>query len=469
MKNILLKILFLIPIFSISQTPCESGFAGEYPCNGFDLQDAISLGSLNADSGNDSWGWTDPTTGKEYAIVGLNNGTAFIDISNPTETIYLGKLPTHSSNSTWRDIKVYNNYAFIVSEADDHGMQVFDLTRLRDVSAAPVNFTEDAHYDGFGDAHNIIINEETGYAYAVGTNTYSGGPHFVNIQNPLSPIAAGGYSSSGYSHDGQVITYNGPDTEHLGKELFIGSNEDVIVIIDVTDKTSPVSIKTVVYSNVGYTHQGWITEDHTYFFLGDEIDELNFGFNTHTIIFDFSDLDNPSLHMEYVGPNPSIDHNGYIKGDKFYLSNYSSGLRVLDISDLASGSISEIGFFDSYPNNNNANFRGAWNVYPFFESGNIIISDINRGFFLVKDATLAVNEFASQSLQIFPNPTSNFLEVSIDGTPIKQIDVYSLLGSKVLSFNNINANTTSIDVSSLSKGVYAIAINNSTIKKFIKN
>ena len=391
MKQILIILSFLTLFSTSGQTPCTNGTAGDYPCNGFDLQSFISLDEMDAFEGNDSWGWTDPQTGKEYAIMGLDNGTAFIDVSNPVAAIYLGKLPTHSQNSIWRDIKTYNNHAFIVSEASNHGMQVFDLTRLRDVSNPPENFDEDAHYSGFGNAHNIVINEDSGYAYAVGTSTYSGGPHFIDISNPLNPTPAGGYSDDSYSHDAQVVTYSGPDTEHLGKEILIGSNENQIAIVDITNKNNPISLSTISYSNVAYTHQGWFTEDQRYFIVGDEIDEINVGFNTRTIIFDFEDLDDPSFHFEYEGPTEAIDHNGYVKGDKYYLSNYRAGIRVLDISQIGDENITELGFFDTYPDSNSANFNGAWSVYPFFASNNIVISDIDRGFFLVRDPSLGLD------------------------------------------------------------------------------
>ena len=168
MKKLFLPTLLLCFTISFSQTPCVGGMAGSYPCNGFDLQSEFSLGFLNAGLGNDSWGWTDSQDGKEYALVGLDNGTAFIDISNPVNPIYLGKLPTHTSSSTWRDIKTYNNYAFVVSEAGGHGMQVFDLTKLRNVNNPPVTFTEDAHYSGVGGVHNIVINPDIPYAFTVG-------------------------------------------------------------------------------------------------------------------------------------------------------------------------------------------------------------------------------------------------------------------------------------------------------------
>ena len=362
--------------------PCEGSLAGNmYPCNNVDLIYKINLNDLGATRGNDCWGWTDPTNGNEYALMGLDNGTAFIDISNPTAPVYLGKLPTETSNSIWRDIKVYNNYAFIVSEASGHGMQVFDLTKLRDVSNPPKTFNTDAVYNDFGKAHNLVINEDTGFAYAVGTTTFDGGPHFVNIQNPTNPVAAGGYSMGDYSHDAQVVTYNGPDAGYQGKEILIGSNTNKIVIVDITDKSNPLEIASVTYPQTGYTHQGWFTEDQRYFILGDELDELNFGLNSRTLVFDFSDLESPSLFSEYEGPTPAIDHNGYVLGTSYYLANYTAGLRILHISD---GILNEASFFDTFPSNNNAAFNGAWSVFPNFESGHVIISDIDSGFYLVK-------------------------------------------------------------------------------------
>ncbi|MCH9659523.1 MAG: choice-of-anchor B family protein [Bacteroidetes bacterium] len=388
MKNLLLLSFAFAIQFAVAQTPCSGGSAGSYPCNGYDLQSRVTLGDMGASAGNDSWGWTDPQDGKEYAIMGVNNGTAFIDISDPVNPVYLGKLPTHTTSSSWRDVKTYNNHAFVVSEAGGHGMQVFDLTRLRNVANPPETFTEDAHYGGFGSAHNIVINEDTGYAYPVGASAFNGGPIFINIQNPLNPQAEGGYGTDAYSHDAQVVTYTGPDSDYTGREIMIGSNADEVVIVDITDKANPVNISSISYSNVGYTHQGWFTEDHRYFILGDETDELNNGFNTKTIVFDFNDLDNPQLHFNYSGPTAAIDHNGYVVGNKYYLANYRAGIRVIDISDIANGNIVEEGFFDTYPNNNTANFDGAWSVYPYFGSGNIVISDINRGLFVVKTAEI---------------------------------------------------------------------------------
>jgi choice-of-anchor B domain-containing protein len=367
-----------------NKVPCENGMADGYPCYDYDLLLNMPLSTFSAAEGNDSWGWTDPTTNKEYAIMGLNNGTAFIDITDTNNPVYLGKLPTASVDSSWRDIKVYENHAFIVSEATNHGMQVFDLTKLRNVSSAPAVFTEDEKFTEFGSAHNIIINETSGYAYIVGASNFGGGPIFINIQDPTNPVIEGGFSEGGYSHDAQVITYNGPDTDYAGKEVLIGSNENEVVLADVTDKTNPIIISKISYSNVGYAHQGWFTEDLTYFILGDETDELNFGNNTRTIVFDFTDLDNPAYHFDYFGTTAAIDHNGYVKDNIYYQANYTAGVRMIDVSNAANKEFTEVGFFDTYPNNNSTDFGGVWNVYPYFPSGNIIISDINNGFFVVK-------------------------------------------------------------------------------------
>ncbi len=366
--------------------PCENGLAGEYPCDGYDLMAHIPIAELGGAGaqGNDSWGWTDELTGKEYALIGTTTGAAFVDISEPILPVLLGTLPSATTESPWRDIKVYNNHAFIVSEAADHGMQVFDLTRLRNVSSPPQTFTSDARYTNFGNAHNIVINESSGYAYIVGSGTFSGGPHFVNIQNPKNPVSAGGYANDAYSHDAQVITYNGPDADYQGKEVLIGSNANELVIVDVTDKSNPVNISSISYNNIGYTHQGWFTEDMNYFLVGDELDEQNFGGKTRTLVFELTDLDNPKYNFEYFGTTNAIDHNLYVKGDLCYQSNYTAGMQVLNVSGLSANSLTQVGFFDTYPSNNNAAFNGVWNVYPFFESGNIIINDIDGGLFIVR-------------------------------------------------------------------------------------
>ena len=375
-------------VIDLSGTPCDNGMAGIYPCQGYDLLAKISLETFGSEAANDNWGWVDHKSGKEYVISGLDDGTAFIDISDPKNPIFLGKLPTATTVSPWRDIKVYENHAFIVSEAPEHGLQVFDLTRLRLIDEFQI-FTSDARLTDFGNAHNIWINQESGYAYVFGSELYQGGPLFINITNPINPQVEGGYADDSYTHDAHIVTYDGPDNQYKGREILFGSNSDggennKIIIVDITDKSNPIRINSITYTNGGYTHQGFLSEDHRYFFLGDELDELQYGAPTQTRIFDLTSLSNSTLHVNYFGGVNAIDHNGYVKGNKFYLASYTAGLRVLDISQVQNKSVIEIGFFDTYPSNNNPKFNGVWSIYPFFESGVIAINDIDSGLFLVK-------------------------------------------------------------------------------------
>jgi len=370
---------------AIGAAPCTNGMAGIYPCDGVDLMAFIPLEAFDdAASGNDSWGWTDPADGSEYALMGLYEGTAFVDLSDPENPVYMGKLPTHTNNSSWRDIKVYDNHAFIVSEASGHGMQVFDLTILRNIVSPPVTFTETAHYDGFGRAHNIVINEDSGFGYGVGTDTCSGGLHFVDISTPASPSDAGCFSSDGYTHDAQCVIYNGPDVEHQGSEICVNADEDTVSIVDMTNKANPTQLSKSGYSGSGYTHQGWLTEDQSYYIQNDELDELNNGHNTRTRIWDVTNLDSPLLVDYHDGRTPAIDHNLYTHNGFVFEANYRSGMSMLKIGDLSTAELTEVGYFDIFPSNDSANFNGAWNVYPYFASGNIIVSGIEQGLFILR-------------------------------------------------------------------------------------
>ncbi|MUP44667.1 choice-of-anchor B family protein [Gramella sp. BOM4] len=366
---------------------CQNGMAGIYPCSGYDLMGHLNLQELTGTDNsivNDLWGWTDPSDGKEYVIIGTDILTAFVDISNPEKPIVVGRLESGLPPDMHADIKVYQDHAYIVSEAEGHGMKVFDLKQLRDVSDHPEDFDATTVYIGFSHAHNLAINEDSGYAYVIGTDAYEGGTHFVNISNSSAPVAAGGYTTEEPSHDAQVVSYSGPDAQYTGREIYVGSHGNEILILDVTNKDEPEIISRQIYENLGYVHQGWFTDDQKYFFLGDELDEIENSFNTRTLVFDFTDLDDPVLHMEYFGRTAAIDHNGYTQHNQFFLASYSAGLRVLDISTLENKEITEIGYFDTLPDTDEPFFGGAWSVYPFFESGNIAISDMGNGLFIVR-------------------------------------------------------------------------------------
>ena len=461
--------------YSYGQTPCAGGYAGEYPCSNYDLLSNIPVSTLANSSGNpegsDVWGWTDPETGKEYAIAAMTNSTAFVDITDPINPIFLGRLDSNAGNNYWRDVKIYGNYAFIVADnVGNHGMQVFDLTRLRDITG-PETLSPDVVYNDVTSCHNIVINEATAVAYLVGCNNYSGGPNFVDISDPLNPTSLGGYSLDGYTHDAQVITYNGPDTEYTGKEILVGSNANKVVILDVTDKSNIIKITEFDYPQIGYTHQGWFTDDQRFFLLGDETDEQNFGINTRTLVFDFQDLDNPTQIDTYYGASSAIDHNGYVQGTDFFMASYRAGMRVLDISNIGGtdNQLTEIGYFDTYPQNNGTAFNGAWSVYPYFASGNIIINDIERGLFVVrKSGTLGSVEVLKNRFSISPNPTNKSPIIkATQNHQIKSVSVFNILGRRIFFKQNINDKEFVLPLEKNLKGVYIVKVNNIISKKLI--
>lgn len=382
------------------------GKVGEFECGSASLMSFLPISAIGGKRGtnmNDNWGWTDPTNNHEIAILGRTDGTSFVDISDPSNPRYLGDLPKTKGSppSAWRDMKIYKDHVFIVSDnAGEHGMQVFDLTRLRNVRT-PQTFTPDVTYDRINSAHNIVSNEETGFMYTVGNSgggeTCGGGYHMIDVRVPKKPKFAGcfgdpktGRAGTGYSHDAQCVKYHGPDARYSGKEICIGSNETAISIADLSDKKNPVAISRASYPNVAYAHQAWLTDDHKYLYLDDEGDEASgkgeAAKGTRTLVWDLTDLSDPILVKEHVGVAKAIDHNLYVKGDRMYQANYTSGLRILDISNPREPK--EVGFLDTHPGDDGTpSFAGAWSVYPYFKSGAIVVTSIGEGVFFVRDKT----------------------------------------------------------------------------------
>ncbi len=372
---------------------CVNGMAGEFPCKNVNLLGNLSLAEIGGgEIGNDIWGWTDRETGREYAIMGKTNGTAFVDVTDGTNPRFLGMLPTRTDGSRrfWRDIKVYRDHAFIVSEHIGHGMQVFDLTRLRSAGAQPQTFTADAIYEvgGSNNTHNLDINERTGYAYLVGTSTCAGGLHMVHIKNPAKPKFAGCFSADGYTHDTECERYSGPDKRFRNREICFASNEDTVTIVDVTDKDAPRMLSRTGYPSAAYTHQGWLTEDGKWFVFNDELDELRGsapeGKQT-TYVMNVESLTNPGVVRASPNNTTSTDHNLYIRDGHVFESNYTSGLRIFDEDSVPSADLEEVAFFDLYPENDAPGFEGGtWSNYGEYRDGKIAVSSIDRGIFVLE-------------------------------------------------------------------------------------
>ena len=398
-----------LPAITGGERRCGStGKIEVFECGAADLQSFLPPSKMTPDGHyvplSSLWGYTDTQTKTEWAIVGLRDGSTFVDITNPTlpRTVAYLPLTEGARPSSWREMKVYKDHAFIVADsAGPHGIQIFDMTRLRTMKPQPNGLPQkveaDFIYRDVNSVHDMVINEESGFAYPVGSsgggNTCGGGLHMLDIKNPKAPKFVGcfadtetGRQRTGYIHDALCVMYKGPDKRYKGHELCIGSNETMLSLQDVTDKTKPRVISRASYPKVGYTHQGWLTEDHKYFYLDDELDETGGTVDkTRTLIWDFTDLENPKLVKEYFGKESASDHNQYVKGDLLYQSNYRAGLRVLSIKDPLNPK--EIAYFDTDPfRPNTPGFNGAWNVFPFFKSGAIIISSVEQGLFVVKTA-----------------------------------------------------------------------------------
>ncbi len=410
----------------LNYTPCLDGMSEQYPCDNVELYAHLTPEELGGERLNDVWGWIDPETAREYALVGLTDGISFVDVTNPAEPVVLGKLLESTAENTpeanplmarhdetdgskgassWRDMKVFNNVMYVVSDGQaEHGMQVFDLTRLRHIQDSPEDFREDYLYSRIGNAHNIAINEDSGYAYIIGSTNGNicaeqGGLHIVDLNgNPLRPEyagchvepEAGGVIRDGYIHDTQCVNYSGPDGRYAGSEVCFSSAELSFLISDVSDKESPATISNTHYEGAQYSHQGWLTEDQAYFFMNDELDEVRTGNSTRTLVWDVRDLEEPELIGFYEHNTIAITHNLYVKGSLMYQANYTAGLRVLDVSNPLPESIRTLGFFNTTPDNNQAvingraQFLGLWSVYPYLSGDKVLVSDITNGLFVLR-------------------------------------------------------------------------------------
>lgn len=394
-----------LPPITGEEVPCADDVAAGFACRDVDLLAFLSLEALGAEPGervSDIWGWTDPRTEREYALVGRTAGMLVVDVTEPASPGIVGLVPANPSGA--RDIKVYRDHAFFTGDgAGDHGLVVFDLTRIREVEVvaagmatgvAPATLPPDTVYREIASAHNLVLDTGSGFAFPVGAsgggNTCGGGLHMVDVRDPLRPAFAGCYTDThgliwqGRTHDAQCVVYRGPDADYQGREICFASNETALRIVDVTDKEKPVPVSAASHPGRAYIHQGWLTDDQRHFYMNDELDELvGLTPGTRTLVWDVSDLDDPIFVGDHVSREPATDHNLYVKGDRMYQANYHAGLRVLDIGDRTDPV--EIGFFDTTPYGANPpGFAGAWTAYPFFESGTVIVSSMNEGLFILR-------------------------------------------------------------------------------------
>jgi choice-of-anchor B domain-containing protein len=338
-------------------------------------------------SANDCWGYTSPL-GRRYAIIGLYETTAFVDITEPRSPVVVADIP--DASSIWSDIKVYRKYAYNGNETGG-GIQVLDMTQI-DPPTRTVTLVGTFNETGINTTHTIALNEESGFMYLNGAGDLGGGRNFiaVDVSDPRNPSLAGEWLGPGATsaHDSQVVTYHtGP---YAGREIAFLYAGDAFKILDVTDKSNMLLLSILPdadspYPTLGYNHQGWLTEDRKYVVFNDEFDELSgFVSRTTTYVVDVQDLLNPTIATTFGHPTGCwIDHDEHVKGRRVYQAQYTAGVRVLDIADPLNPS--EVAYFDTHPENNSQDFSGVWGVYPFFPMRVVIASDIERGLFVLCD------------------------------------------------------------------------------------
>jgi len=359
-----------------------------------------NFGGINSSFGNDCWGYVAPS-GREYAIMGLYGGFAFVEITDPINPVIVDTVTGPSSD--WHDVKVVGQYAYGVSEGGS-GIQVMDLSNI---DSGNVNLVRNWTGGGYSTTHNIITNENSTSLWISGANVGNGGLVHIDISNPELPSIDGGWTEM-YVHDAQVVTWQGGALD--GREIAFlssgfsgGFSETGLRIADVTNPNNPITLSTLFYPNAGYSHQCWLSTDRKILYLNDELDEGNSVSVTTTRVINVADPANPFFVGTFTTGKAAIDHNLYTRDHVIYQSNYRSGLRVFDGLDPINPV--EVAYFDTYPGSDAASFNGTWSNYPFFPSGTIAVSDIERGLFLVRlDAQL--DGFALQQRDDQPESVS---------------------------------------------------------------
>ncbi len=361
---------------------CRGGKAAGNPCKKIDLLSHVAVGAVA-----DVWGWVDPETKKEYAVLATTRGVQFLDVSDPAEPVYLGRLPLKAP-LIWQELEILNDHAYIVCDLDPCGLQIFDLKRLGGAEAALPVWRPDAVYP-LGTFHSIDSNPDTNHIFLNGMGAVvgspSGTPLIFDVSQPLVPVPVGAMADDGYTHDSLCRTYKGPDKPYRGNEICFNFNEDTVTIYDVTaNPMQPEQLARETYKNASYTHSGALTKDHSTLISTDEGDEQDHGLLSTLYIWDVSKLTKPKMISTFTHESGAIDHNIYSEEDALYHANYVNGFRILDLKNAHKGTLKEVAYFDTVPTSDGPEFNGAWAAYPYLPSGIVLVGDMSNGLFIVR-------------------------------------------------------------------------------------
>ncbi len=322
----------------------------------------LDLVSLHNSDASDIWGYVDGS-GNEYAIVGLNDGTSIVDVTDPANPFEVFFEP--GMNSIWRDIKTWGNYAYVTTE-EPQGLLIVDLSTLPGNPNLTTTYYNGPVGDMWASAHNLFI-DENGICYIFGANRGNGGAIMLDLTiDPMNPVELG-IVDNWYAHDGVA----------RGDTLYMGHiNDGHMSIWNVSDKSNPVILGQQVTPG-NFSHNLWISDDGDYIYTTDEITNGFIG------EFDISDPTN-IVELDRIQSSPGMDvipHNSHFINDYIVTSYYRDGVTVHDVSNK--GNMVEVGNFDTSPFFSGDGFNGCWGVYPWLPSGNIITSDIENGLHIL--------------------------------------------------------------------------------------
>jgi choice-of-anchor B domain-containing protein len=398
------------------------------------------LGQLNYDAGaNDVWGYVDSQE-NEYAIVGLVNGTSFVDVTDPTNPIEVAFIPGPSC--VWRDIKTWNNYAYIVHDGvgfpDSQGLMIVNLS---DISNGVIDFSHFYHNSQFNNAHNIYIDEK-GCVYLFGGNYSTGGALMFDVsQDPENPEYLGEFEDY-YLHDGMV----------RGDTLWGAAIwEGVVAAIDVSDKSNPSILGSALTPNT-FTHNAWISDDGNTVYTTDEVQSGSIASIDVSDVTNMSVIDNiQSWSLE----TNVIPHNTHVLGKYLVTSYYCDGVTVVDASDPYN--LQEVAYYDT-SDSIGGTYSGAWGTYPWLPSGNILVTDRQEGLHILSIDNL---DFSVESMDallgisIYPNPSSHSFEIELEGA--YTLEVFAIDGKVIEKINSQHKQTLRIG-DSWKEGTYLIKI-----------
>ena len=409
------------------------------------------------------WGWVQPSTQKEYALVGTSNHTYFIDVSNPSAPVIRDSVKGKHPGCTWREIKTYQNYCYIVSDdATPNTFQIVDMQYLPD--SVHVVYEGTSYFER---CHTLFVDKDKLYC---GGPTLLGGSnsenmHVYSLATPSVPVLV-----RKLFQDVPSITYV-HDMYVRNDTVYASCGPQGIQIIHLTaSNTFSLLASYTGYQYNGYNHSSWLTENRKTMVFADEVPA---GLPAKSI--DVSNLNNIVSLDVFKSHTGATAHNPYIIGNNWcWMSTYQDGLYLYDISNPSI--ISVYGFFDTSPlygvndNFSTSAYRGNWGAYPFLPSKIVIALDMQNGIFILDPDynyknTVSINETKTSSsvFTTYPNPANDELKITLINQSNANIHytITDVLG-KVIDANSFNVNEavfkTSIHTNQLTNGCYFITL-----------